>query len=228
MTAVPAGFWRRYAAYSMDFAALGLFATLLTWSRLVAGSEEAAAAMRQLSDHLGRNLAEALLQGTTPTRLASTLLADPHVQASADAVQTGVGHMLWPWLLCYAVLAALYHVGCERSRWQGSPGKHALGLVVVSAADDGRASLSQIVVRHGAGALSWLTLNLGHLLAAIPPQRRALHDYLAGTRVLCRDDNPRLPGWARAWLAMQVIACVAVLAWMLARYMAALQQASLT
>jgi len=228
MTAGPAGFWRRYAAYSMDFAALGLFATLLTWSRLVAGGEEAAAAMRQLSDHLGRNLADALLQGTTPTRLASTLLADPHVQASADAVQTGVGHMLWPWLLCYAVLAALYHVGCERSRWQGSPGKHALGLVVVSAADDGRPLLSQTVVRHGAGALSWLTLNLGHLMAAIPPQRRALHDYLAGTRVLCRDDNPRLPGWTRAWLALQLIASVALLAWMLARYMAALQQASLT
>ncbi len=228
MTAVPAGFWRRYAAWSLDFAVLGLFATLLAWSRLVAGGAEAAAAMRQLSDHLGRSLADALLQGTTPTRLASTLLADPHVQASADAVQTGVGHMLWPWLLCYAVLAALYHVGCERSRWQGSPGKHALGLVVVPAADDGRPSLSQIVVRHGAGALSWLTLNLGHLLAAIPPQRRALHDYLSGTRVLCRDDNPRLPGWARAWLALQVLASVALLAWMLARYMAALQQASLT
>ena len=42
--ATPAGFWRRYAAYSLDFAALGTLATLLTWSRLVAGGEEAAVA----------------------------------------------------------------------------------------------------------------------------------------------------------------------------------------
>jgi uncharacterized RDD family membrane protein YckC len=225
--ATPAGFWRRYTAYSLDFAALGTLATLLAWSHLLAGGEEAATAMQQLSDHLGRSLVDALMQGTTPTRLASTLLADPNVQAGADAVETGLVHMLWPWLLWYAVLAALYHIGFEHSPWQGSPGKHALGLVVVTAADDGRPSLSQIVVRHCAGALSWLTLNLGHALAALPPQKRALHDYLAGTRVLCRDDNPRLPGWARAWLALQVIASVALLAWMLARYVAALQQASL-
>lgn len=228
MTAAPAGFWRRYAAYSLDFAALGTLATLLTWSRLVAGRDEAATATRQLSDRLSNSLADGLPQGVPPTQLISTLLADPNVQANADAVQTGVGHMLWPWLLSYVALAALYHIGFERSRWQGSPGKHALDLVVVTAADDGRPSLSQIVVRHGSGALSWLTLNLGHLLAAIPPQRRALHDYLAGTRVLCRDDTPRLPGWARAWLAMQVIAGFVLLAWMLARYVAVLQQASLT
>jgi uncharacterized RDD family membrane protein YckC len=226
--AAPAGFWRRYIAYSLDFAALGTLATLLSWSRLVAGGAEAADAVRQLSDHLGHSLADALPQGIAPAQLSSTLLADPLVQAGADAVQTGLVHMLWPWLLWYAVLAALYHIGFERSRWQGSPGKHALGLAVVTAAADGRASLPQIAVRHGAGALSWLTLNLGHALAAVPPQKRALHDYLSGTRVQSRDDNPRLPGWARAWLALQVITSVALLAWMLARYMAALQQASLT
>src|SRR3546814_8479267 len=37
---------------------------------------------------------------------------------------------------------------------------------------------------------SWLTFNLGHALAALPPQKRALHDYLAGTRV--RSDERRV------------------------------------
>lgn len=224
MTApVPAGFWRRYAAYSLDFAALGALATVLTWSRLVAGWNEASAAMMQLSSHLGQNLADALLQGTTPAQLSSRFLHDPGVQTGADAVQTGIIHMLLPWLLCYAVLAALYHIGFERSRWQGSPGKRVLDLDVVNAADDSRPCLLKVTVRHFAGALSWLTLNLGHALAAVPPQKRALHDYIAGTRVLCRDDPPRLPGWARAWLALQVIASIALIAWWVLRSVAALQ-----
>jgi len=221
--AMPAGFWRRYVAYSLDFAALGALATMLTWSHLVAGWAEASAATSQLSARLGQSLSDALLQGATPTQMSSTLLENPGIQAGADAVQTGVVHMLLPWLLCYAVLAALYHIGFEHSRWQGSPGKHALDLAVVNAADDGRPSLPQIAVRHFAGALSWLTFNLGHALAAMPPQRRALHDYIAGARVLCRQPNPRLPGWARAWLALQIIASTAVTAWLVLRYVSTLQ-----
>lgn len=221
--AVPAGFWRRYAAYSLDFTVLGALATLLTWPRLLAGWSEASAAMTQLSAHLGARLGDALQQGASPVVLSSTVLADPDVQAGADAVQTGIVHMLLSWLLCYALLAALYHIGFERSRWQGSPGKHALDLEVADANDGGRASLLQTVVRHFAGALSWLTLNLGHALAAVPPQKRALHDYIAGARVLCREGSARLPGWARAWLALQVVASVALLAWMILRYVAMLQ-----
>jgi hypothetical protein len=42
------------------------------------------------------------------------------------------------------------------------------------------------LLRHAAGSLSWLTLNLGHLLAALPPHKRALHDWIAGARVVHR------------------------------------------
>jgi hypothetical protein len=81
--------------------------------------------------------------------------------------------------------------------------------------------------RHAAAALSWLTLNLGHALAALPPQKRALHDYIAGARVACSDRDPRLPGWASAWIALQLVAGVALVAWLLLRYIAALQAATL-
>ena len=225
--AAPAGFWRRYLAWSLDFAGLAALAALLTRSRIMAGWDEAAAASSRLSGRLAGSVDDALLQGGSPAQLAAKLLADPQVQAAADAVQTGIEHMLLPWLLGYAVLAALYHVGCERSRWQGSPGKHALHLVVVDARHDGQPALLQTGVRHVAGALSWLTLNLGHALAAMPPQRRALHDYLAGTRVVCLDDNPRLPAWARAWLVVQAMAGIAVPAWWVARSLARLRQAGL-
>jgi uncharacterized RDD family membrane protein YckC len=95
---------------------------------------------------------------------------------------------------------------------------------VVDAATDGPVALVQSIVRHVASALSWLTLNLGHALAAIPPQKRALHDYLSGTRVtMSADVSQRLPGWARAWLCFQILAWVLPLAWLVQHAVASLQ-----
>lgn len=223
-TGSPAGFWRRYAAYSLDFALLGGITTLLTWSRLDAGTIETSGAMSRLSALLNRTLADAVAQGGSSASTTSGLLTDPAILSAADAVQTAITNMLLPWLLMYAVLAAMYHIGFERSRWAGSPGKHALGLTVANAADDTRPSLLQTGVRHVAGALSWLLLNLGHALAAVPPQKRALHDYVASAHVLSSDDKA-LPGWTRAWLALQVIAAVVVPVWMVLRGLASLQLA---
>jgi uncharacterized RDD family membrane protein YckC len=118
-------------------------------------------------------------------------------------------------------VALLWHVGGERSRWQGSPGKHALRLRVVDADADRRPTLAQSLLRHVAGALSWLSLNLGHALAAVPPQRRALHDYLARSRVVS-DGDGQLPAWARAWLWLQVLLVAAAIGWLLQREFAAL------
>lgn len=222
----PSGFWRRYAAYSLDLAVLGALATLLTWSQLQTGWQETRVAMTSLSARIGQALADALMTATTPQQLSQTLLHDAGMTAAVDALHAGLWHMLWPWLIAYAVLAALWHVGGECSRWQGSPGKRALRLVATDL--EGRPqSLPRACVRHAGGLLSWLTLNLGHLVAALPPQKRALHDYLAGARVAIADDDPRLPGWAAAWIALQVIAGFALVAWLLLRYIAALQAAAL-
>ncbi len=223
-TQSPAGFWRRYAAYSLDFTLIGGITSLLVWPRLGAGAIETSQAMSQLSVLLNRTLADVMAQGAPAASTSSGLLTDPAIQAGADAVQSGIVHMLLPWLLTYAVLAAIYHIGFERSRWRGSPGKHALGLTVTNARDDTQPSLVQTGVRHFAGALSWLLLNLGHALAAVPPQKRALHDYIAGARVLSSDEEP-LPAWARTWLALQVIAGVALPIWILLRVVASLQPA---
>ena len=223
-TMSPAGFWRRYVAYSLDLTLIGGITTLLVWPRLGAGALETSHAMSRLSAQLTRTLADVMAQGASTTSTSSGLLTDPAIQAAADAVQSGITHMLLPWLLTYAVLAAMYHIGFERSRWRGSPGKHVLGLSVANARDDTRPSMLQTSVRYVAGALSWLLLNLGHALAAVPPQKRALHDYVAGTHVLSNNDSA-LPGWARAWLALQVIAGVVIPIWMLLRVVASLQTA---
>jgi uncharacterized RDD family membrane protein YckC len=218
---VPAPFWRRYAAWSLDFVALACLATLLAWPHLLAGWRDAAQSMHLLSGLFARVLDDGLLRGVAPAALAQQLLADRQVLAAAAALQSAIARVALSWLLAYAVLAAPYHIGFERSAWRGSPGKHALHLHV-AASGGARASLPRLVVRHFAGALSWLTFNLGHALALVPPRRRALHDIVAGLQVDSTTTAP-LPGWARAWLALQVVATVAFAAWGLRRYVAALQ-----
>jgi uncharacterized RDD family membrane protein YckC len=221
----PAGAWRRYAAWSLDFALLAALTTGATWTRLVAAWQAATSEWLRLSSLLGRALADGMLRAPSSGALAGELLADPGVQAAAAGVQHAITRLLLGWLCGYALLAAVYHVGFERSRWQGSPGKRALRLRVVDARDDGPPEAWRSTVRHLAGALSWLTLNLGHALALLPPRRRALHDWLSGTRVVSGADSDALPAWARAWLALQVVAVFALLAWGLQRYLAALQVA---
>lgn len=222
--APPAGLWHRCAAWSLDFTLLGLLATALCWTRLVTGWHASVAAARSLSSAMQSALDRALEQGQAPDALYAGLLGDSTVVASAAAVQSALVTTGLSWLVVYAVAGLLYHVGFEQSAWQGSPGKHALRLRVVDAATDRPAALYQSIVRHVAGAVSWLTLNLGHALAAVPPQKRALHDYLSGTRVTMAAGAPqRLPGWARAWLWFQLLACALPLAWLVLRTMAALQ-----
>lgn len=223
--AAPAGAWRRYAAWSLDFALVGGTATALSWSRGAAAWEAARSAWGQLSTLLAGALADDLALPASPAALAGRLLSNPHVQLAAANVQHAIARLVLGWLLCYAVLAAAYHIGFERSRWRGSPGKRALRLSVVDAGGDTPVATGRLAWRHLAGALSWLTLNLGHALAVLPPHKRALHDWLSGTRVVSDVGDAPLPAWARAWLTLQVIATVALLAWGLRSYLEALQAA---
>ena len=71
-----------------------------------------------------------------------------------------------------------------------------------------RDSLSPMLAlkRHLAGTLSWLTLNIGHLFAARAPMHQALHDRIAHTQVLWREDAlRRLPAWGRVLLVLVVL-----------------------
>jgi uncharacterized RDD family membrane protein YckC len=225
VAARPAGFWRRYGAYSLDFTMLAAAALALGWPHLLAAWRDTVAATHALSALLGRSLADGLTHGMSPDGLAHALLADPRVVAGADAVHGGIVRLLCSWVPWYALLSTLYHVGFERSPWRGSPGKRALQLEVVDATDDGTPAAWRTLLRHAACTLSWLTLNLGHALAALPPQKRALHDYIAGTRVLDGSVGAQLPAWARLWLLAQAAAAVALMAWGLQRYAMALQSA---
>ena len=227
MTAPPAagrtaGAARRYAAWSLDFALVAAPALLLAWPRLRVALRALAEASASLTARLGRHMGDLLLGGD-PAQLAHALMRDPGILAAAGAVQSALLALCLLPLLAYALLGLAYHVGFQRGPWQASPGQRALGLAVARV-DGAPASAARLAWRYLAASLSWLTLNLGHALALVPPQR-TLHDLLSGTAVFDRSGEPRLPAWARAWLAAQALLLCAGVAWILLRTLARLQAA---
>ena len=184
-TTAAAGFWRRTAAWVLDFLVLGTIAATLAWTPMQSGWATARAAANLLSARTAQALVDGMLDGVRLPVLVQMLLHDPRLLEAATALQAGLWQLAMPWLLGYALLALAWHVGGELSPWQGSPGKHVLGLRVTDL-QGRRLSLPRALLRHAAGSLSWLALNLGHLLAALPPHKRALHDWIAGARVVHR------------------------------------------
>jgi uncharacterized RDD family membrane protein YckC len=224
--AVPAGFLAREAAWSLDAAIVLVATALLTWTKVTIALGVLQQAWRQLQHVAAARMAEALSQVSDPAGLVSQLFRAPALRETAANAESAVYGVLLPPLLVFAALAAAYWIGFERSAWQATPGKRALALQVTDLRGR-RLDGARAARRHVAGALSWLTLNLGHALAAVPPQKRALHDYIAGTRVVHGDGEPRLPGWAKAWVALQVLLAVGLPVWLVFRYIAGLQAALL-
>ena len=219
--AAPAGFWQRTAAWTLDAAVLAWPA----WWLSRTAADAARPAWREFADALAAAFEHPLrrvLDGATPLEAAAGLLADPSLSTAADALRAVLLQSLVPPVCAFVPLALAWHVGFERSRWQASPGKHALGLRVV-AASGGRPAAWRSAWRFLAGTASWLSLNLGHAAAALAPRHLALHDRLSATRVLAR--RAGLPGWAKAWLLLLAMLLLAANAWLLLALDAAMQAA---
>ncbi|MBB6600488.1 RDD family protein [Luteimonas sp. MC1825] len=210
----PAGFWRRAAAWSLDAALVALPVLGVVWNPLRRSIGALGAATDTLLEATALRMADALQTLESPLALAQGWLRDPELLAAAHGVESALSAMLLPPLAAFVVAWLAWCVGFERTPWQATPGKRALGLRVVDAAGQPPGIMS-LLVRFLAGGLSWLTLNLGHLLAALPPRHAALHDRISRTRVCLADDAPaRMPGWAGAWLWLLAAATLAANIWL--------------
>ena len=69
------------------------------------------------------------------------------------------------------------------SRRGATPGQMILGLKVVTA-EGGPLTTGRAFGRYWAYILSAFTLCIGYIIAAFDSQKRALHDYICGTRVI--------------------------------------------
>lgn len=196
----PAGFWRRYLAWSLDVLLLSPALVLLVSPAVRKGI----AAVNQLMATLQSWMLDRVLSAdgsiTDPLALARQLMADPQQRTLLTEQMNRMGSAVLQACLLVAGIAALYFIGFEASRWQATPGKRLLGLQVQSE-HGGRLGLAQTALRFLAGSLSWLSLNLGHALAGWRKDGRSLHDLLAGARVSA---SGPMPAWARALLGVQV------------------------
>lgn len=221
---LPAGFWRRYAAWTLDAVPIAALALLFASS----GSGDRVAALGAAFDALSATMATLMIDGfesmQSPLLMAQQWLRDPALHEGAATLQSALGALLWPPLVGFVAIALICDVAFERSPWQATPGKRALGLVVVDDAGR-RITAGHALLRFCAGALSWLTLNLGHALAALPPRHLTLHDRISGTRVVWTSDGSVMPGWAKAWLVLQLCVFVAANAWAFAALVHAMQAA---
>jgi len=218
----------RYAAWSLDAACLLPLVAILSASKIGYALAAARTQLQAIASAFPRLLGEALATVQTPTDMARQLLADPAMAAAAGQLQTALGTLLFTPVLVYALLALPWSILFEQSSWQATPGKRALGLRVAD--EQGRRlKAGHALLRYLACGLSWLSLNVGHAMAALPPRRLALHDRLSDTRVLRRPGQARLPVWAKGWIALQVIgglfACAWLFLWLQAAMQAAMQQA---
>lgn len=112
-----------------------------------------------------------------------------------------LGHSLPAWLLTYVACMVGYALLSSflESHYSTTLGKHLVGLRVekVVGPTPTRQTWPEALLRHVSAGLSWLTLNLGHVLVLFRQDRKALHDLITQTQVVQdveeKADLPFLP-----------------------------------
>ena len=95
--------------------------------------------------------------------------------SSGDDPKVGAG---------YLAFILLYRVCFEASSMQGTPGKHFVGLKIVTA-DGDQISPFRALVRNIVRYPSIIiTFGYGFLIVLLPGRKRALHDMISGTMVV--------------------------------------------
>lgn len=98
-------------------------------------------------------------------------------------------------LVVYSVISIPYYTWWHY-RNGTTPGKVKLKIHVVNAKDHGKITFQQALVRTLAYALSYIPLGAGFIMAGIHPEKRALHDLLAGTVSIIREPDAPKPSEA--------------------------------
>jgi len=209
-TAAPAPLLRRYAAWSLDAVAIGVVTIALLHRRLSDGLQTCMRTVDALFQTMAALMQRTLDLADAPVALLQAWMADPTLKVAMTALTVAVTSLVLTTMIGFALVSLVWFTAFEGARWQATPGKRLLGLRVVD--DDGLApGFVRSALRNAAGLLSWLSLNIGHLLAARAPRHQTLHDRIAGTRVVLHDPAP-MPLVARLWLTLQPAACFFVLA----------------
>lgn len=149
-----AGFWWRFLAIIID----GLIVGVIQW--IVIAPILAA---------VGLGVASTVTSG----EMDST--------AAVGMVGAVIGAVMVTWLLT-AVAGWLYFALMESSKFQGTIGKLALGIVVTDM-DGNKVSFGKATGRYFGKIISAIILYVGFMMAGFTEKKQGLHDILAGTLV---------------------------------------------
>ena len=154
MNSTYAGFWLRFVAWLIDVILLGIIAWIIIAPILAAIG-------------FASNFSYSDFQNTEDV-------------ASLIAVVSAMIGVSWA---ANEVLKVLYHSFMESSKYQGSVGKMALGLIVTDLQGQ-KLDFGKAVIRNLCKIISNLTCAIGYIMAGFTEKQQALHDVIAGTLVV--------------------------------------------
>ncbi len=86
-------------------------------------------------------------------------------------------------IFIYIPLYLLYHSICERTPWRGSLGKLILNIEVTDEYEN-PVTFPRALLRNTTKIFNIITVGIGFLLSAVPPQKQALNDKISHTFVI--------------------------------------------
>ena len=154
MNTIYAGFWLRFVAWFIDVCLLGMLGWIIIAPLLATVG-------------LASNFSFSDFQNTEDV-------------AALIAVLSAMIGISWA---VNEVMKILYHSFMESSKYQGSVGKMALGLMVTDLQGQ-RLDFGKALVRNLCKLISNLTFTIGYIMAGFTEKQQALHDVIAGALVV--------------------------------------------
>lgn len=152
-----AGFWLRFVALIIDAIVIGVLNWIVLAPILAAIGISSAGAFP--------------FSGMNPDDF------DPTAMIAALSAMFGVA-----WFVSKAV-DILYHSFMESSKFQGSLGKMALGIIVTDT-NGAKLDFTKALIRNVCKIISGMILCIGYIMAGFTEKKQGLHDMIAGTLVV--------------------------------------------
>jgi uncharacterized RDD family membrane protein YckC len=149
-----AGFWLRFVALVIDTCILSVVGWIIIGPILATMGIASGMSFSDLSD---------------PTDVAAMM--------GVFAAMFGVSYFV------KMAIDIMYHCFMETSKYQGSIGKMALGLVVTDI-NGQKIDFSKALIRNLCKIISGMILCIGYIMTGFTDKKQALHDIIAGTLVM--------------------------------------------
>jgi uncharacterized RDD family membrane protein YckC len=117
--------------------------------------------------------------------LANNLQDGDMSEAEAIGMVASIMATMGTTILISGILAMLYYVLMETSKYQATVGKIALGLKVTDLNGE-KLDVTKSLIRNLSKIISGLILYIGYIMAGFTDKKQALHDMIASTLVVKR------------------------------------------